>query len=40
MGVKITVSSLGTPLVIELMRLLEGVRGKLSNPEAAVSQGA
>jgi hypothetical protein len=39
MGVKMTVARLGTSLVMELMRLLEGVRGRLSGPDAAAPQG-
>lgn len=39
MGVKMTVARLGTSLVMELMRLLEGVRGRLSGPDSAAPQG-
>ena len=33
MGVKMTVARLGTSLVMELMRLLEGVRGRLTSTD-------
>ena len=42
MGVKMTVARLGTSLVMELMRVLEGVRGRLSSEggsSGAQSQG-
>ena len=37
-GVKMTVARLGTSLVMELMRVLEGARGRLSSDNGGQAQ--